>query len=255
MTTEQAKKYLSRIGAEHRADATGEYLSHLQYAHLITVPYENGDILRGVELSLDADALFDKIVLRRRGGYCFELNKLFGQLLTCLGFEVTDYVARYLRGESGIPHRRHQVLRVRCADGSEFLSDVGVGAVIPLRPVPFVHGTVSVQENGVYSLREDKLFGTVLTERLPDGSQRDVYGFTHDVQLAPDFDYASFWCQHAPESPFNKKEMFSIRKPGNLRHTLDGYIYRIFSPEGVTERRLSPAEAEAVTAEIFGIVL
>lgn len=255
MTAEQAKKYLERIGAEYRTDATAEYLAHLQYAHLTSVPYENMDILRGVELSLDGGDLFDKIVTRGRGGYCFELNKLFGLLLGSLGYTVTNYVARYLRGETGIPHRRHQVLGVKCADGQEFLADVGVGAVIPLFPVPFAPGTLSEQENGVYAIREDGVFGRVLTERTEDGSFRDVYGFTLDEQLAPDFDYPSFWCQHSPDSPFNKKPMLSIRAEGNLRHTLDGELYRVFSPRGVSETLLSPRDAQRVISEVFGIRL
>ena len=206
MTNEQVKKYLSRIGIDAVCAPSAEYLSKLQYAHLISVPYENMDILRKVRIDLSEEAIYKMVVESRRGGYCFELNKLFGILLSALGFGVTNYVARYLRGETGIPHRRHQVLRVACADGSEFLCDVGVGAVIPLRPIPYVFGEVSVQENGTYSLRKDETFGVVLTE-LHDGVWRDVYGFTEEPQLAPDYDYASFWCEFAPPGAFAKRPL------------------------------------------------
>ncbi len=255
MTNTQIKAYLNRIGiSDIPGSPTAAALSDLQYAHLTHVPYENLDILRGVRISLDGGDLFEKIVTRRRGGYCFELNKLFGSLLRALGYTVTDYVARYLRDTPGIPHRRHQVLRVASIDGAEFLVDVGVGAVIPLRPVPYIIGTESRQENGVYSLRKDGLFGTVLTE-VHNGEIRDVYSFTEDVQLAPDYDYASFWCEFAPDSPFNKQNMLSIRKDGNVRCTLDGDLFREFSPAVVTERRLAPGETDGILADVFGIRL
>ena len=254
MTNEQVRKYLARIGAEYSSRPTAEYLSELQYAHLVSVPYENMDILRKVRISLSEDAIYKKVVENRRGGYCFELNKLFGLLLEALGYGVTNYVARYLRGESGIPHRRHQVLRVACADGSEYLCDVGVGAVIPLRPVPYVLGEISEQENGTYSLRKDETFGVVLTE-LHEGAWRDVYGFTEEPQLAPDYDYASFWCEFAPDSPFNTQEMVSIRKKGNIRCTLDGSVYRVFSPRGVEEKTLTEDEKNEVLVSVFGIEL
>ncbi|MBR4941950.1 MAG: arylamine N-acetyltransferase [Clostridia bacterium] len=254
MTSEQAKKYLSRIGAEFSGQANAEALSDLQYAHLTSVPYETEDILRGVRINLNIDSLYEKIVENHRGGFCFELNKLFGDLLRTLGYEVTDYIARYLRGETGIPHRRHQVLRVKCADGKEFLCDVGVGALIPLRPVPYDFTAVTAQENGTYSLRRDPRFGVVLIERYGDG-WRDVYGFTEDVQLAPDYDYATFWCEFSPDSIFNKRHMLSIRKDGNLRCTLDGNLYRVFSAEGVTEEELSTQKTSEIMAEVFGIRL
>ena len=254
MTMEQVKKYLARIGAEHSSEATAEYLATLQYAHLLTVPYENLDILRKVRIDLNLDAIYKKVVEDHRGGYCFELNKLFGSLLSELGFVVTNYVARYLRGETGIPHRRHQVLRVACKDGSEFLCDVGVGAVIPLLPVPYAFGKESVQENGTYSLRADSTFGVVLTE-LHEGAWRDVYGFTEEPQLAPDYDYASFWCEFAENSPFNRQEMVSIRKEGNIRCTLDGNIFRVFAPEGVTEKTLTDEEKTETLVSVFGISL
>ena len=254
MTIEQAKKYLLRIGADYSSDATAEYLADLQYAHLLAVPYENVDILRKVRIDLSEEAVYKKVVENRRGGYCFELNKLFGILLSTLGFRVTNYVARYLRGETGIPHRRHQVLRVKTCEGREFLCDVGVGAVIPLLPVEYVFGKESVQENGTYALRSDPVFGTVLTE-THEGAWRDVYGFTEEPQLAPDYDYASFWCEFAPDSPFNTAEMVSIRKEGNIRCTLDGNTYRVFSPKGVTEKLLTDAEKEEILASVFGIEL
>ena len=129
---EKILKYFERIGLEYdeNAELNGEYLRKLQLAHVTAVPYENIDILRGTPLKLDDDSLFDKVVLRRRGGYCFELNGILAWLLRALGFGVTEYMGRFLRGEVGVPMRRHRVLKVEAADGV-YMCDVGVGAKAP----------------------------------------------------------------------------------------------------------------------------
>jgi N-hydroxyarylamine O-acetyltransferase len=164
LTFEQIRAYLARIGMGEVVRADDQTLAALQYAHLQTVPYENLDILAGKAISLKLDDIFEKIVTKHRGGFCFELNRLFGALLAALGYEVTDYVARYWRGETSIPLRRHQVLRVKTCENHEFLCDVGVGAPIPLWPVPYVVGEVCDQAGICYALREDPTFGKVLTE-------------------------------------------------------------------------------------------
>lgn len=251
MNRQQIGQYLSRIGFSGDAAPTAAALAQLQYAHLQAVPYENLDILAGRRISLDIDDLFDKVVVRRRGGFCFELNRLFGELLRDLGFAVTDYVARYWRGEQTVPKRRHQVLRVKTADGGEFLCDVGVGARIPLFPIPYTAGGEFEQSGFVYGLRDDELLGKVLTERHGDG-WRDVYSFNEDVQFPCDFVYACFWCEKAPESPFNKGYMLSIRR-GAERHTFDGPAYKIFRGDACEASTPDEAERRKIFKEVFGL--
>ncbi|MBE6953952.1 MAG: arylamine N-acetyltransferase [Ruminococcaceae bacterium] len=253
LTIEQIRAYLARIGVVEVACADDKTLAALQYAHLQTVPYENLDILAGKAISLELGDIFEKIVTHHRGGFCFELNRLFGELLRGLGYEVTDYVARYWRGETSIPLRRHQVLRVKTCENHEFLCDVGVGAVIPLWPVPYVVGEVCDQNGICYALREDPTFGKVLTE-LHEGAWRDVYSFNEDVQLPCDFTYPCFWCEHAPDSPFRAGYMLAIRK-GADRHTFDGPVYKIFSGDEVIARETDEAGRKAILAEVFGLAI
>ncbi len=79
--------YLARIGADRPRGTTRADLAALHAAHPRAVPFEDYDIHLGVPLSLDPDRLFDKIVTRRRGGFCYELNGLFAALLRGLGFD------------------------------------------------------------------------------------------------------------------------------------------------------------------------
>ena len=57
-------------------------------AHLVTVPFENLDVYHRRGVSTDVVASYAKVVEARRGGWCFELNGLFGWLLGRLGYDV-----------------------------------------------------------------------------------------------------------------------------------------------------------------------
>src|ERR1051325_8331232 len=120
----QAAAYLARIGAEP-GPATAETLHALQLAHLTTVPFENLSIHLGEPIPLTEDALYDKIVERRRGGFCYEVNGLFAALLTHLGYSLTMHEVRvYWNGRLGVPFD-HLALRVEL--DRPWLVDVGFG--------------------------------------------------------------------------------------------------------------------------------
>src|SRR5918911_550604 len=121
-----ADAYLARIGAPRPGRADAVALRRLQLRHLRAVPFENLSIHLGEEILLEEQALFDKLVLRRRGGFCYELNGLFAALLDVLGFRVTLLAAR-VHGADGLgPPFDHLALRVDAPE--PWLVDVGFGA-------------------------------------------------------------------------------------------------------------------------------
>ena len=109
LTQEQMRQYLQRIDYHGSLEQEISILSALQWSHLTHIPYENLNILAGIPLSLKPQDLFDKIVVDRRGGYCFELQGLFKELLETLGFSVVQYAARFLDEGTAIQMRRHTV--------------------------------------------------------------------------------------------------------------------------------------------------
>lgn len=243
--------YLERIGLEVSAQAAPDavLLRKIQYAHCTTVPYENLDMIRGTPTSLDDGALFDKIVLRGRGGLCFELNGAFGALLRGLGYEVMDVAARFLRGEATIPMRRHRVLVVRTPD-DRWVCDVGIGQSCPREPVKLVENQEQPQFGENYKFRRDAFLGWVLMD-FHKGAWRDFYSFTEEPQLTVDFVAPNFYCERHPDSPFNKREMFSL-KTAEGRITLDGNIYKEFDAAGVTAQELAPGQMRGAYAR-FGL--
>ena len=140
------KKYFARIGLECPENPVPDsaLLKKLHLAHCTAVPYENLDMLRDIPTSLEEEALFQKIVEEGKGGLCFELNGSFGNLLRALGYKVTDYAARYLRGETTLPMRRHRVMVVEATDGS-WLCDVGIGERCQREPIAMTEGLVQEQ--------------------------------------------------------------------------------------------------------------
>jgi len=123
--------YLERIGYRGSREPTFETLSALHRAHMLSVPFENLDIHLGRRLVLDREANFEKVVVRRRGGWCYELNGLFGLLLERLGFRVTLLGARVV-GERVGKELGHLMLRVDLEQA--WLADVGFGesSLVPL---------------------------------------------------------------------------------------------------------------------------
>ena len=120
-------RYLDRIGVGARPAPSLAALKVLQRAHMMTTPFENLDVFMRIPLSLSIDDLFDKIVVRRRGGYCFELNTLFGALLRGLGFDATPVLGRvWLRDQPAPPPRCH-LLHLVMTGGRRMIVDVGFG--------------------------------------------------------------------------------------------------------------------------------
>jgi N-hydroxyarylamine O-acetyltransferase len=119
--------YLARIGAARPPGPTADALRELQLAHLLSVPFENLDIVLGRPISLELESIYAKVVMRRRGGYCYELNGLFAWLLEALGFTVTRLSAQTVDGFEGEvgPEFDHLVLRVDLE--VPWLVDVGFG--------------------------------------------------------------------------------------------------------------------------------
>jgi len=223
-------KYLERMNYKGSLECSTEVLFALQEAHYIAVPYENFDILAGKPISLDLSDIYRKIVLEHRGGYCFELNGLFGALLKELGFNVTEYFSRYLRDEPPLPMPRHRVLVVSIHD-KRYFTDAGAGGIVPRWPLVMSYGLEQKQNNETYRLHRDPIHGNIVQE-LRNGEWSNYISFTDEPAYPVDFTAANYWCQYAKESIFNKEPMAAILTPQG-RVTMFGKEVRIFSPEGV----------------------
>lgn len=131
--------YLQRIAFEGDAQPTFAVLTSLLRCHVLNVPFENLDVQLGVPLTTDIEAACDKIVVQKRGGWCYEQNGVFGWALSQIGFDVTRVAASVRRNEPGTSGpANHLCLLVRIPDDpdSTCLADVGFGGSM-IAPIPF----------------------------------------------------------------------------------------------------------------------
>ena len=151
--------YLTRIGLDGRPRPDLGTLHAIVAAHNRSIPFENLDPLLGIPVAdLSAEALFAKLVDRRRGGYCYEHNGLLGYVLEELGFEVERLSGRvvWMRADDApLPAQTHNVLSVAVpgADG-RYLVDVGFGGQTLTSPIRLEAGPVQQTRHEPYRIRE-----------------------------------------------------------------------------------------------------
>jgi arylamine N-acetyltransferase len=253
LTQEQVKQYLQRIDYHCSVMQEVRILSALQWAHLTHIPYENLDILAGIPLSLEPQDLFRKIVADHRGGYCFELQGLFKELLQALGFSVVQYAARFLDEGPAIQMRRHRVLVVTI-DGQRYLVDVGVRNESPRKALHLICG--EVQSDGVcqYRFEKDSFFGWVLLQKEQGKDWKPMYDFTEEIQVDNDFVMPSFYCEKHPDSGFNKYMKISIFQDASNFTIVNGVFKEYRSGRVQLRKHLAgPEELRSVLAQYFGL--
>ena len=132
--------YFARIGYRGAAGPTLDVLQDLITAHTRAIAFENLDPLLGVPVEdLSPEALFDKLVHRRRGGYCYEHNGLMGHVLEAVGFGVRRFAARVVwtvQPGAPVPSQTHTLLAVTLPGAPQLLLvDVGFGGQTPTSPL------------------------------------------------------------------------------------------------------------------------
>jgi N-hydroxyarylamine O-acetyltransferase len=245
-----AGEYLRRIEAAPPAALDAAALARLHHAHLLSVPFENLSIHLGEPISLAEDDLADKIIARRRGGFCYELNGAFALLLRALGATVGHLAARVYSDGQLSPPFDHLALAVRLPDGSgPWLADVGFGA----------HSSYPLRYDG--RDRQDDPGGWFLLADAPDGDV-DVakdgdpqYRIERRERALADFVPTCWWQQTSPDSHFTRSTICS-RLTGEGRISLSGRTLIRASGGTRTEQDLG-ADSEVLAAyrDHFGIAL
>lgn len=243
--------YLQRIGLD-RVEPTAKGLQALQAAQMRAIAFENLDPLLGFVPDVTPAGAFEKLVARERGGYCFELNTLFGAALAAAGFEATRVMARVRNGAARGAQRSHLAWIV-LADGGEWLADTGFGGPGTSVPLDLASREAQSAPTGRYRFVDDASAGEVVLQRETAEGWFSLFGFdrvtVHDV----DVEAANFVCARWERAPFSSNLMVS-------RHALDGRIsllnttLRRETPAGVTKSTVaSPAELHETLSSDFGL--
>jgi N-hydroxyarylamine O-acetyltransferase len=237
--------YLARIGFSGAARPDPETLIALHRAHRYAVTFENLDIPLGRGIALAPDVLFEKIVRKRRGGYCFEQNGLFLQMLMAIGFEARPLLARVWLGAETIPPRTH-TLNLVTLGGEEWIVDVGFGgSFVP--PMPLAAGAEAATDDGArHRMLADPDHGWMLERDGGEGWARQ-YSFTRDPAWPADLEMANHFTATRPGTRFTSLRIASAPTP-------DGYVSLI--DRVLTVGRMGRSEArEIADAEDYRRVL
>lgn len=206
--------YLERIELTERPAATSDGLRDLIRAQMRSIAFENLDPLIGMPVSLDLESLWRKLVVEKRGGYCFELNYLLASAMEYLGIDFTPMLARVMMGAPVGGPKSHLLFSVRI-DGAELLADAGFGGPGLLAPMPFKIDTVVEQDGAQLKLIETEPNEYVLQRSTPDG-WFNVFTFNREKVFSVDVEVANYFTSTMPRSPFRSQLMCAFQAPDGL---------------------------------------
>ena len=249
------KAYLERLGIEDsNIPLTKASLDRLQFAHLCAVPFENIDLFDyDVKVDFGVAEMYDKVVTRRRGGYCFELNSIFMALLKAVGFDVYPVGVRIVMGRSDIfiPAIAHRGSIVTI-DGKRYYADVGFG----MTNAPGIsiciddYGEQDVQGD-TYTV-EDRPYNNKVIIRHTEEGLSELFMFVPDPFNILDFIPYNSTMQI---TGFRAKRMVNLRRPGGSI-SVDGDIFRRTQGGERTETTLTTAaDALNILNDEFGMLL
>jgi N-hydroxyarylamine O-acetyltransferase len=246
--------YLKRIGYIKPVKPDVQTLHELQHAHLLAVPFENLDIAWQRPIRLDYDSLWDKIIRQRRGGFCYELNGLFAQLLKSIGYEVTHLNARVFNssGELGIDFDHLALLvTVPNAEG-RWLVDVGFGDSFN-QPLNFEERGEQVQ--GLRAYRVDEVDGGyIVSQRNYDGSWERQYFFDLQPHTFPEeYESGCTYHQTSPKSSFTHSSIISRATADGRVSLEDGRLIITKNGERTIRPVRDPAEYQELLKQYFDI--
>jgi len=245
--------YFRRIGYDGPREPTIEVLRALHALHPAAIPYEGIDVLIGKHIDISPEGLFDKLVQRQRGGYCFEQNGLFKFVLLQLGFSLEALMGRvlwFVGADGPLPLRTHMALRVMI-DGEAWLADVGFGGAVMTAPLRIAERGPQPTSNGVFRITP---VGDELKLEIESPNRWiPMVLIALQPQLDVDFIAPNWYTSTHPNSAFRNRLM-ACRATPEARYALLGNRLTIRKPNGDwTQTELDRAGLEALLRDVFNI--
>ena len=226
--------YLARIGFTGATQPTLTTLQQLHHAHVCTIPFENIDVLLNRPVHLETEAIQEKLVTARRGGYCYEHNALFLLALQQMGFDARGLAARVVIAQPpSVPPRTHMLLLVPLAE-SFWIADVGFGGPTLSAPIRLVADEIQRTPHGEYQLQS--LGEEWLLRQRRGGEWLPLYRFDLVTQFPSDYLMANHFVSTWPHSHFRHHLLAARYLPDGGQLALEN---RRFSRYGAQAERRS----------------
>lgn len=244
------ERYLERIGITEGIRVDYNSLRLIQERHMLSIPFENLNIVHRLPIVLDLDSLYNKIVIKRRGGYCYELNGLLAWILKSLGYSVSILSGQVLLDDGTYgPEFDHMVLLVHLDD--DYIVDVGFGDSV--RSPLSLLGEVVIDVSGSYRIMPETESNVLFFQKKHNDEWVSEFRFTLNPRHIHDFRDMNMYQQTSPESHFTKNLIVSIATPdGRMSISGDSFIETM---ETDKKRRpiLSNDERNDLLKRYFGI--
>ncbi len=246
MASFNSDSYLHLLGLSAPISADLTFLEQLQFAHLHSIPFENLDIHRGVPIVLELDHLFQKIVVQKRGGFCYELNGLLFGLLKALGYDCWLVSARVYEGPRKYsPVLDHMAIVVQI-DGELYLTDVGFGD-FSRRPILIQQNSPTVDQERTYEV--DRYYQYYRVKLLQTSGTVPEYIFKLKAYDWQDFQNRSLFHQTNSKSHFQKGPVITkLTEQGRVTLTNQKLILH-----GETQAIKEQTTFEALLQKHFGL--
>ena len=247
---------MARIGYDGPRAPTLDVLTALHRLHPASIPFENLDPFLARPVDISPAAVAAKLIDGRRGGYCFEQNSLFHDVLADLGFSVSPRAGRVIWNAGPDAQRTaltHRVTKVSLPEG-DFLADVGFGGQSPTAPLLLAADIEQRTLHGRFRLViKDRDFE--LQMRTADG-WRGMYRFADDVQGLADFEVANWFTSTHPRSRF-RQNLVGARVVGDQRINLLNTTVTVWPKDGPSETRTltGPDDLGHLLTETYGLSL
>ena len=230
-------KYLGRIQYPVIPKNDLVSLFRLQRQHLLSVPFENLDIHLHKPIHLNLDDFYDKIVLRKRGGFCYELNGLFNALLEEIGFKTNIISARVFQNNGEIGDEFDHLCIIVFLDNGKWLVDVGFGE-FSFSPLRIEAGTHQHDSRGVFRIVTQDETNAVVQKQISASEWKSEYRFSIFPRHLSAFSARCVYQQTSPESHFTQNKLCSLPTETG-RITLTDTVLKIVNGDAVVETEIS----------------
>jgi N-hydroxyarylamine O-acetyltransferase len=244
-------RYLERIGFTGKAQPDLATLQSLHLLHPCAITFENLDSWCGITPSLDEEAVFNKLVMQQRGGYCFEHNQLFLRVLQTIGFNVHTLSARVVTPDETPLPRTHKVL-LALVNGDEWLVDVGFGGMTMTAPLRLADASGQTTPHEPWRLQADGAH--YLLSACVQQQWSPKYRFSLERQTRKDYEMGNWYVATHPESRF-RNDLIAARVDQGGRHALinNRYSYHRHGQSSEQRELQTAAELQTVLQQTFAL--
>jgi N-hydroxyarylamine O-acetyltransferase len=244
--------YLAKVMVQ-QPEISVAFLKELQRAHIGKFSFNNLAVLLNENLSLNSQVLFERIVTNERGGYCFEHNKLFFEILESLDFECEMVLARVLLNRNIDVPRTHRITKVALPD-SNYIVDVGFGPLCPREPLLLDSEEPQNQGDAVYRIIKPDP-GHYLLQREEVDGWFTLYSFDNGLYTEADCLSGHHYSSTYPDAIFVNNLVVSIKSYDDIRSLINGEFHRIRGGETAVRDISSKDNLGEILMQEFGIGL